>query len=508
MGIFSLESSRAAPDGSASAPRRQAFRWPAERRSRPPEEPPTPLRSAGWEDWGQRLIVTVGILASVAIYLAPLPAGLSIEGKKAFSVFVLCTAIWISNALPYGITALLAVAGLGLTGVAKPSDVYSSFGSSAIFFLIGIFLIGGALTDTGLSKRCALLMLRRFERSPFAFAMGMMVTGAVATVFMPNQATTAMLFPIAMEVAAALHLKPKESEYGKLLFFSMAWGAMVGGNMSFLGSSRAALALGMLQKSYGEGIAFSHWMLAAFPVVILGLLSTPLILRLVIKPEPVDFGAARRVIERAVENLGPMQRPQYMAMTIISLTIAAWVSVGGRRVDLAVIALLGAVTLFVFKVLTWEKAERYVYWNIVLMYGGAIALGSALDKTGAAKWLLQGVLGGYQPTAYLTIVGSAILALLLSEVMSNAAALAVVLPLAFTLAQTSGASPVALVLAVSFGAGLDFMFPMSTAPNTIIFASGYLKTSDFLKAGLLMTVSSILILIAVVRWWWPLIGLV
>ncbi len=403
---------------------------------------------------------------------------------------------------------MLAVAGLGLTGAMKPTDAYSSFGSSAIFFLMGIFLIGGALTDTGLSKRCALLMLRRFDHSPFSFAMGMMLTGAFATVWMPNQATTAMLFPIAMEVAAALHLKPKESEYGKLLFFSMAWGAMVGGNLSFLGSSRAALSLGMLQKSYGIGIGFAQWMVAAAPVVVLGLITTPLVLRAVIRPEPVDFGAARRVIERAVENLGPMRRPQYNALAIISLTIAAWVSVGGRRVDLAVIALLGAVALFVFKVLTWERAERHVYWNIVLMYGGAIALGSALDKTGAARWLLQGVLDGYQPSAMATIIGAAVLALLLSEVMSNAAALAVVLPLAFTLAAQSGASPVALVLAVSFGAGLDFMFPMSTAPNTIIFASGYLKTSDFLKAGLLMTAASILILIAVVMWWWPLIGLV
>jgi len=466
------------------------------------------MRSAGWEDWGQRALVSFGLIAAAGIYFAPEVAGLSTEGKKAFSVFILCTTLWISNALPYGITALLAVAGLGLTGAMKPSDAYSSFGSSAIFFLMGIFLIGGALTDTGLSKRCALLMLRRFDRTPFTFAMGMMLTGAFATVWMPNQATTAMLFPIAMEVAAALHLKPKESEYGKLLFFSMAWGAMVGGNLSFLGSSRAALSLGMLQKNYGIGIGFADWMIAAAPVVLLGLLTTPLILRAVIRPEAVDFGAARRVIERAVEGLGPMRRPQYTALAIISLTILAWVSVGGRRVDLAVIALLGAVALFVFKVQTWEKAERHVYWNIVLMYGGAIALGSALDKTGAARWLLQGVLDGYQPSAMATIVGAAVLALLLSEVMSNAAALAVVLPLAFTLADQSGASPVALVLAVSFGAGLDFMFPMSTAPNTIIFASGYLKTKDFLKAGLLMTVASILILLAVVRWWWPVIGLV
>jgi solute carrier family 13 (sodium-dependent dicarboxylate transporter), member 2/3/5 len=188
--------------------------------------------------------------------------------------------------------------------------------------------------------------------------------------------------------------------------------------------------------------------------------------------------------------------------------VAAWVAVGGRHVDLAVIALLGATALFVFRVLTWEKAERHIYWNIILMYGGAIALGAALDRTGAARWLLAGLLDGVHLTPYLTIVGTAILALLLSEVMSNAAALAVILPLAFTLANQSGASPVALVLATSFGAGLDFIFPMSTAPNTIIFASGFLRTSDFVKAGTLMTATSIAILLFVVRFWWPLLGLV
>ncbi|MBK9407260.1 MAG: anion permease [Gemmatimonadetes bacterium] len=117
--------------------------------------------------------------------------------------------------------------------------------------------------------------------------------------------------------------------------------------------------------------------------------------------------------------------------------------------DLAVIALLGAVALFVFGALSWETAERHVYWNIVLMYGGAIALGAALDRTGAASWLLQLALDGYSPGPLVTIFGAAVLALLLSEVMSNAAALAVVLPLAFTLANQSGALPVAPLLAVS-----------------------------------------------------------
>ncbi|NJO35988.1 MAG: hypothetical protein HC869_25840, partial [Rhodospirillales bacterium] len=134
---------------------------------------------------------------------------------------------------------------------------------------------GSAFTDFLSKNGFALLMLRRFEGSPFKFAMGMMLTGAFATMWMPNQATTAMLFPIAMEVCAALRLRPKESEYAKVLFFAMAWGAMVGGNMTFLGSSRAALALGMLQRNFNTGISFTEWMLAAFPLVVLGVVTTP-----------------------------------------------------------------------------------------------------------------------------------------------------------------------------------------------------------------------------------------
>lgn len=512
MSVHTPSSSPTTPTSVAARPGESrpdpaGFRWPEERERDLRSREPTPAPEH-WETWGQRALVVAGVSGAAWLFFSPLLGGLTPQGQKALGVFVLCTSLWISNALPYGVTALLAIAGLGLSGATTPAEAYSSFGSSAVFFLLGIFLIGGALTETGLSKRCALLLLSRFEGSPTAFAMGMMLTGAFATVWMPNQATTAMLFPIAMEVAGALRLRPKESQYAKLLFFSMAWGAMVGGNMSFLGSSRAALALGMLQRTHGVGISFAQWMLAALPVVLLGLVATPLVLRLLIRPEPIEFGAARRVLERAVQQLGPMRRPQYVAMAIILLTVAAWVSVGGRRVDLALIALLGAVALFVFRVLTWERAERHVYWNIVLMYGGAIALGGALERTGAARWMLQGVMGDFIPTPFATIVGAALLALLLSEVMSNAAAVAVVLPLAFSMADASGASPVAVVLAVSFGAGLDFMFPMSTAPNTIIFASGYLKTSDFLKAGLLMTVASVLILVAVVRFWWPMIGLV
>jgi sodium-dependent dicarboxylate transporter 2/3/5 len=455
----------------------------------------------------QYIALAIGIVASLWIYFAPLPPALTPAAKTAFAVWILCTTLWVTAVIPFGVTGLLAVALIGLTKAMTPADAFAAFGSSAVFFLIGIFIIAASLIHSGLSKRCALLFLTKFERSPYAFANGMMLAAAVGTVFMPNQATTAMLYPIAMEVALALRLRPLESNYAKTLFLALAWGALIGANASFLGSSRAALALGMLQKSYGLGIGFSQWMLAAIPVVLLGVLVTPVVLRLSFAREEVPFAAAREVLEQEVVRLGRLKREHWVTLAIVGLTIAAWILFGGRQIDLAIIALLGAVALFGADVLRWEHAERHIHWNIVLMYGGAIALGVLLDRSGAAKWLLDVTLGDVSISPLVAVAGAAVVTLILSEFMSNAAAVAAVLPLAFTLGDRVGASPIAMCLATSFGAGLDFMFPISTAPNTIVFSSGYLRIRDFIKAGAIMTLGCILILIVVIKYWWPVIGL-
>lgn len=486
---------------------RPSFRWPEERRRSTPTELPTESGAGGWQRWIQLGLLVALTLLSLWLYLAPTPAGLAREGQAASAIFVFCTALWVTNVIPFGVTGLLAIALLGVLGAMKPGEAFAAFGNSAVFFLVGVFIIGGALVDSGLSKRCALFFLRRFEQSPYAFATGMMLAAAVGTIFMPNQATSAMLFPIGIEVAVALRLRPRESNYAKTLFLSLAWGAMVGSNTSMLGSTRAALALGMLHESYDRSISFSQWAAASLPSVILALAVAPFILRLCFPREDVPFASARTMLERTVTDMGQANRRQWIVGLIVGLTIAAWV-LAGERVDLAIIALLGAVVLFATRTVTWEEAERRIFWNIVLMYGGAIALGAAIDKTGAARWLVERYVGGMTMPPLLAVGLAVVCTLLLSEFMSNAAAVAVMLPLAFSLGDRLGASPVALTLATSIGAGLDFALPFSSAPNTIVFASGYLRMTDVVKAGLLMTLASVLIVLLVAAWWWPVIGLV
>lgn len=485
-----------------------AFRWPEERRRHPrvPGEPPAQVPGR-WQAWVRYGVIWGSVAAAILIYLAPAPDGLTVPGKTAWAVFILCTGLWVSNAVPFGITGLLAIALLSITGAMKTSEAFAAFGNSAVFFLIGVFIIAAALIESGLSKRCALLFLRPFEGSPYAFASGLMLAGAFGTLWMPNQATSALLFPIAVEVAMALRLSPGRSAYAKVLFLSLAWGAMIGSNASFLGSTRAALAIGMLQEKHGVGISFGQWVLAALPMVVLGCAAAPFVLRLCFPREQVAFSAARTVLEDAVREMGPIGRRQWTVAGVVSLTIAAWVLLG-TRVDLAVIALLGSAALFATGAIAWEEAERRIYWNIVLMYGGAIALGIVIDRTGAAKWLVDGLLHGITVPATVAVAVIALATLLLSEFMSNAAAVAVMLPLAFSLAGQLGASPVALTLATSIGAGLDFALPFSSAPNTIVFSSGYLRMVDVVKAGGAMTIVSVVLVVLLVWVWWPFLGLV
>lgn len=481
------------------------FRWPADRREPPPPEPQPEGRT--WHDWFRIGLIALGVVAAFTTYFLPTPEGLSPAGQRAFAVFLLCTSLWVSHALPVGITGLLAVALLGLTGAMTPGEAFAAFGSSAVFFILGVFILAAALIRSGVSKRIALAFLARFGRSPYRLATGMMLTSGLLTVFMPAQATVAMLFPIAFELARAMRIRPGVSHYGKVLFLSLAWGAMVGSNASFLGSTRAPLALGMLTNTYGETITFTDWLVAAAPVVLLGMVVVPVLLHFSFRRETIDATEAREALREAVRELGPIGAMQWKVAAIMSMTIAAWIFLGGRAMDFGVIALLAATAMFVSGVLRWEDLEGYIHWNVILMYGGAIALGVAIDRSSAANWLAAGTIGDVKIPSYIAIGGIAIATLILSEFMSNAAAVAVMLPIGFSLVSQLGISPIALVFATSIGGGSAFTLPISSAPNTIAFASGYLRMTDFVRVGTLMSIMAILILLVVARFWWPLLGI-
>ena len=450
--------------------------------------------------------IALAAAAAVSGRIAPLLEGLTRQGQASLGVFVMAAILWVSGAVPLAVTGMLILAALPLAGALPATEAFSLFGSPAVFFILGAFILASALMSTGLSNRIALFFLLRFGGSARKLATGILVGSALMSCVMPEHAVAAIVFPTVATIAAALELQPRRSKLAILLFLSMAWGCVTGGVATMLGGARTPLALGILEESTGKSFSFADWSAAAAPVALAVSLVTLVVLHRFFPPEIDDVSPARRILEDQVKAAGPMSTRERRTAVIAVLTILSWVALG-ETVGLAVLALVSACALFAVRALTWQDAEETVNWSVLLMYGGAIALGSALARTQATEWLAGGIIDLFSASPVLFVAITALLALALTEVMSNAACVAVLLPVALSASQPLGLDPRLVVLAVAVPSGLAFTLPVGTPPNAIAYSSGYYGIRDVVVPGVLLSVISFLIFLAASQLYWPYLSL-
>jgi len=445
------------------------------------------------------------ILALLILFRTP-PEGITASGRNALAIFIICLALWVTNLIPLAATSLLAIVLIPLLGVMEPSRAFSFFGNQAVFFLLGVFMLTASMIKTGLSKRIALLFLERFDRSPRFLLIGILFTCAFFALWMPEHAVAAMMFPIVLEVSAQLKLQPHRSEYGKALFLSLAWGAIIGGVGTFLGGARAPLAVGLLREAYGMNISFLAWAKAAIPVVILMLPLAAFALALFFRTDVADVKKASLFLREELQRIGAWTAQEKKMGLLILATIMCWTTFG-HHLGLAEISVLAAILLFVLKIVRWHEIEDYVNWGVIVMYGGAIAIGKALAETGAIEGLIMNTLPFRQIPAFAILVLLAVISILLTEGISNAAAVAVLIPLGFGIANKCGISPILIVFAITIPAGLPFCLPMGSPPNAISYSAGHYSLREVVRAGMWLNLAAIIVLMLVMKFYWPLIGL-
>jgi sodium-dependent dicarboxylate transporter 2/3/5 len=451
--------------------------------------------------------IIAACLVTALVLIAPTPNGLSHQGKSALAVFVFCGILWTTAALPLSVTSMLAIALLPVFGAMDASRVFSLFGNRAVFFILGAFVLAAAMMSSGLSTRLALFFLRWFDATPRLLVVGVTVSCAFMSLWMPEHAVAALMFPIVLEIATALKIRPGSSNFGKALFLGLAWGSVTGGVTTMLGGARNPLAIGILREEYGLTIGFTQWVVASFPISCLLLGTVLLVILKFFPPEIKDARAAREALAEKARALGRMSRSEKKVLAVTLGTIGAWMILG-EDFGLATIALLGASALFLIRAINWDDVENYVNWGVILMYGGAIALASAIEITGAAKWMVSGILEYFSPGPYVLLALLAVIVLVITEIMSNAAVVALVLPIAFELAAKTGSiSPQAVVLAVALVAGLGYCLPIGTPPNAIAYSSGFFRLRDSIRVGLILDIMSLVIFIIVAKFYWPMIGL-
>jgi len=437
----------------------------------------------------------------------PAPEGLSLAGWRSLIVFVACLVLWITHALPPAITSLLAMTLISLPGmkILEADRVYALFGNKAVFFILGALILAGAMLHCGLSSRLALAALRRFGGSPRQLLLGILVSGGFLSFWMPEHAVAAMLYPIVCEIAAALGLKPLKSRYGKALFIALAWGTIIGGVSTLLGGARNPLAVGILKQTTGQTIGFVEWMIAVVPASSIMLGIAYLLLALMFRSEIQDVSQAVESLKRRNQQRGRLSARERAIGLVMLLTILAWVFLG-ERLELANIAMIAVVALFTFGLVRWKEIEDYVNWGVILMYGGAICLGVTMKETGSAAWIARHAVHGWGGSAFAAIACLTVTALALTEGISNAAVVAMLLPVALSLSGEYGISPKIMTFVIAIPSGLGFMLPMGTPPNAIAYSSGYLEIKDMALSGLILDLICAVIFLLAILFYWPFLG--
>ncbi|HLQ78418.1 MAG TPA: DASS family sodium-coupled anion symporter [Terriglobia bacterium] len=434
------------------------------------------------------------------------PEGLSLEGYRALLVFLTCLILWVTRLLPLAVTGLFAMVAPPLLGVMPAKEAFAFFGSEPVFFIMGVFILATALLKSGLSTRLALHLLKSGSKSPKRLVLHIMLASALLSFVMSEHAVAAMMFPLIVIISKRLNLSPQGSSYGRILFLAMAWGCVIGGIATMLGGARVALAVGLLQEAKGGTITFAQWTVAMLPLVLVLFVFCYFLLTRFFSIDIETVEEADSAIQSQIRDLGrPVMEEQFLGLLMIA-AIFSWVFFG-MQFGMASISILAVVLLFMFRVVEWKDLQEKMEWGVILMYGGAIAISSILNSTGAGLWFTKQFVLPHLNSTWMLMLALSLLSILLAEAMSPSAVVAIVVPIGMSVAKQFGLDPKVVVYAVASASGLAYALPMSTPPVALAYSSGYLRMKEVILPASLMALVSWLTLLLTARFWWPVLGI-
>ncbi|MDR7529040.1 MAG: SLC13 family permease [Armatimonadota bacterium] len=440
----------------------------------------------------------------------PLPDGLSRQGAYAIAALAAAIVLWASGVQDPALSGLLLLTLLSVLGVLPFPDAVAGLGTEFVWLLVVTFILAEAMAHTGLGRRIALVLLHRAGGRPDAVLLAVLGSAVILAFVVPTAAGRAsMIVPVCLGIVEAAGLGP-----GSRLATAMLLGTSFASVMAGVGIMTAAgatvYAAGAFARLAGWGWSYSGWLAAFFPLVVVFVLVVWRLLLALFPPERVTLAGGAAYVEEQLRRRGALSPGERRVLAAVIVMFALWV-VGPRwHVTTAQAGMIGVLPLLLpgLQVLTWERALAAVRWNVIILFGVALALAEALDRSGASHWLTAGALAAVpRPTPVATaLILTPVVLLARIGFVNNLGMIAAGLPLAFTLARGWGLNPVWVGMLVVMTAGPGFVLPTQTPTGMITAGYQMYTMRDHMRAG--MVASAVLL---VLTWcaalvYWPLLG--
>ena len=456
--------------------------------------------------------LVLGPLSFIFILTFFHPEGLSKEANAVLASTLWIAIWWITEAIPIAVTALLPLVLFPLSGGLDLSSTSSSFGHKYIFLYMGGFIIAIAIEKWNLHRRIALNIINLIGSDVRKIILGFMIATAFLSMWISNTATSVMMLPIGLAIIKQLRDNPDTIEdenqtFGKALMLGIAYSASIGGLATLIGTPPNLVLAGVVLDTYGYEITFMQWFIFGLPIsIILIFICWKYLTKYAFTFTQKSFPGGKEEIKRLLKKLGKISYEEKLVAFVFALTAFCWITRSFLLqkilpgLDDTIIAIFFAILLFLIpskqkgeQLINWEEAVK-MPWGIILLFGGGMALAKGFEESGLAVYI------GNQMTS---LSGLPILLLVLvlitavnflTEITSNLATTAMLLPVLAPMALTIDVHPFVLMVGAAVAASCAFMLPVATPPNAVVFGSGYLRIPDMVSKGFFMNIISIIVL--------------
>lgn len=398
--------------------------------------------------------------------------------------------MFVTEKIPLAVTSMIVCIGLVITGVLNVNDAFSGFINSNVILFVAMFIVGGALFETGMANEIGSLVTK-FAKSERGLIVAIMVIVGVMSGFLSNKGTAAVLIPVVIGIAAKSGYKRSR------LLMPLVFVAAMGGNLSLIGAPGNMIAQSALEP-LGLSFGFFEYAVVGLPILIAGILFYATIGFRILPNHDTEEDDS---IFDETQDFGSVPKwKKVLSLVILIATLMGMIFEEQIGVKLCITGCVGALLLILTGVISEKDALKSIDLKTIFLFGGTLSLAKALEMTGAGELIADkviGALGDHPSPVFFTLVVF-LLCCVMTNFMSNTATTALMAPICLSIAQGMGADPRAVLMACVIGGSCAYVTPIGMPANTMVVGAGNYKFIDYVKSGLplivIATVISMIIL--------------